>query len=834
MLRSLPLLVLFFVCSIHARAQEPCDVVFDLFDLDTICAGSDPIYLPEVLPLGGTYSGEGVEANGLFNPVGLSAGIYEVTYTADTSVCIGSASAFINIVEPTPFTLVGMTEVCPGESTVLTSAEGYELTWDDGTKSILREFAPDSTYQTFAAYTDSAGCTFYYNFTLAVLNFDSIAIVAPQQICYGQEITIDIINATSVQWLIDSSTDTRITTTFSQDTTLELKIYDGVCDSTFYFTIEVADSIVYDIVTDTTLCPGQSALAVGVGNAVTYRFDGYPEFTDSIEFELADDATLLLQVIGEFECVVYDLISYIVDEFPPLAVTFPDSICETFPIEIFATGAYEYFWIDMVSGDTLFAGAQQDLQLVADQTLDWSIVGASFYGCEVIQDVDVYVDQTPDVRIDTLTAFCLERQILLQGNGAFQYTWSNGFIGDTLAFEGTTDTVFSVIGATALGCINYDTLSITIHEVPIVTAFGENSICEGDTATVTAIGATTYVWEGVLEGETVDLTPVADSAVSFVGYNVYGCADFSIFNINVDPAPVIQFIGPAYLCEGDSSSLEIVTDGVFTWSDGSQSAIIPVTPFDDTTYVVTSIGGNGCPRTSTYPVMVYPYPELTFSGPTSVCYGDTALVMLEGADAVIWSNGLQGDSLTFVPQGSQTILLFGSNVEGCTTIYPYTITVNPLPQVQFAFSADTLCESGTGISWTASPVGGQLSGDGIVNNWFELGAALNGVNTVSYTVANEFNCEATASDQIIVETCLDTQDALSTTLQLYPNPATEQALLTWQGSATYTVVNSQGRLVLEGQFSSRVLLDVAPWAAGIYMIEVRGNQSVETVRLVKQ
>jgi hypothetical protein len=836
MLRKLFLFIAFLFIVQFARAQEPCDIVFDLFGSNTACAGAPGFFLPPVAPFGGVYSGEGVSADGFFDTSVLLPGTYEVTYTADTAVCLGSGSATITLLSPTPFSLTGFTSVCEiGDSTVLSTLEGYELTWEGGIKSTSNLFVvSERELNTFATYTDASGCTFVLEFTVGVEDFSGVEIIAPQQTCNSQEVAIEIDNVTSVVWLIDQSVDTSITTSFTQDTILEWRVFVGACDTVLTHSIEVADSIVFDLITDTTLCPGQMGLMEVTGNALYYLLSGYGVFTDSLEFELSDNTTVLLKAFGEFECSVSSFIDYIVDDLPPLTITYPDSICESSPIEIYAAGAYEYVWLNDMTGDTLFATDQQDAQLVAEQSLDWSITGFSLYGCSLKQEVDIYVDPKPMVRIDTLTAFCLELPILLQANGALNYTWSNGFVGDTLEFEGTMDTVFSVIGATALGCVNFDTLNVTVHEVPIVTAFGENSICEGDTATVSAIGAVTYIWGGVLEGETVDLTPTLDSAISFVGYNVFGCADFSIFNINVDPAPNIEFIGPAYICNGDSASLEIITDGVFTWSDGSISAVIPVTPYDDTTYVVTSIGGNSCPRTASYSVSVYPYPQLSFNGPTSLCYGDSASVTINGADLVIWSNGLEGDSLIFLPQGSQTILIYGSSADGCTTVYPYSLTVHPLPQVQFAFSADTLCESGSGISWTASPIGGVLSGDGVVNNWFDLGAAQTGVNTVNYTVTSEFNCIAGASDELIVETCLNTDDLLSDGLRLYPNPATDNALLTWSGVATYTIMNSQGQMVTQGQFSSRLNLDLTEWSAGIYLIDVRGDQTSETVRLVKQ
>lgn len=834
MLRNLYLSALVLLCVQAAQAQTTCDVVFDLFGQDTACVGGVGFYLPPVEPFGGVYSGTNVSANGFFDLTGLAAGVYELTYTADTAVCIGSASVQITLVEPTPFTLSGNFEVCEGDVALISSVEGYLLTWDDGSKEITHTFYNDSTYSSTVTYVNEAGCASSQDFTISMTAFDRVEILAPEHICYGQETYIEVTNASYVQWIPSGDESFSISGFFTQDTTLNVKVMLGICDSIYHFEVQVADPVLFEIITDTTICSGQLGLAVGVGNATSYRLDGFGEFTDSLEFSLPDDQLLYFTAIGEFECAGDTSIYYIVDDYPLLAVTAPDSLCEGSNIDIYATGANSYTWRDNASGDIIMDGFTPEMQFTAEQSLDWSITGSSYYGCEVVTQVPVYVDPTPHVQIDTLTAFCLDKPIQLQGAGASTYSWSNGYQGEVLEFVGTVDTTFSVIGYTSLGCFNFDTLSMVMHEVPVVSAIGENVICEGDTAMVSGIGALTYVWEGILEGTTVDLTPVADSTVNFVGYTVFGCSDFSNFNIHVNPAPIVQFDGPAFICEGDSSSLEVSTNGTFQWSGGSTASVIAVKPFADTTYVIYAIGENGCPRTATFDVAVYPYPVLNISGTNELCYGDTSALAATGADAYFWSNGLTGETIAFVPAGSTTLLVYGSSSEGCTTTVPFPMVIHPRPTVAFAFSADTLCESGTGVSWIANPQGGTLSGDGVVNNWFDLGTALNGINTVTYTVVNEFNCAASASDEILVESCLGLETTAGAGLECYPNPVSNVLTIQLHGeNAGYRLMNVQGACVLSGMLFGKTQIDMQQLASGTYVLEVLGSSVQQRERIVK-
>jgi hypothetical protein len=330
-------------------------------------------------------------------------------------------------------------------------------------------------------------------------------------------------------------------------------------------------------------------------------------------------------------------------------------------------------------------------------------------------------------------------------------------------------------------------------------------------------------------------TPSLDTLVELIGKNIFGCADTAVFFVDVDPAPFITFIGDANLCVGDSVSLQVQTDGlVVQWLGGSSQSIIPVDPADDTTYTVTAIGANNCPRTSSFVVTVYDYPLVLVDGNTTVCFGDTLVLTASGAIDFFWNNGLTGDSIYYVPVASG-ILRVDGNSNGCVTQDVLTITVNETPSVQFAFNADTLCTSGSGVSWIASPAGGALVGDGIVNNWFALTAAVDGLNTVSYTFTNASNCSATATDAIVVETCIGVEALEQALLVVYPNPFSDELYFSVPGeSVQYEIYNSIGQMMASGITQRNARIDTQTWEAGMYVAHLKGGSTPATHRIVKR
>jgi hypothetical protein len=814
-------------------AQGPCE-----FDVQLpsyyICYSENGFYLQFPSQPPGAFSGQFVQADGFYDAAAAGSGPHYVIYTADPAVCLGSDTVDFYVMDEGFIEIEGgPTSICVGDSTTLNAPNALEYDWlNNGDRINSYTFSPDSTTTYLVSGLDNTGCPNSIELTITVFSYGpELTISGPSYVCYGDTATFEVVGITNLQWN-DGTINPIIEFSSLQDSTLSVRVSENpACDTTLVLSVDVGEEIRYEFQTRTSLCYGELfQISITGGNAAYYKFAGQ-NFTDFAEFFLEDDATLILEAYNDSGCFVEIPIPYEVNDNPVLDISAPEQVCSENPLEIIVTGAPQIEWVDLNTGEPVALTGENAYSIIASDSIRFQVMGINEFNCITTNFIEVPVYPTPDVRIDSLTPFCIDRSASVVVSGADYYVWNGLNTTPILTFPAVSDTVFTVLGSTVYGCFTYDTLAITVHPNPEIWLTGEYSICELDTATLIGAGADQYFWEGVLGTDTIDVTPSADSLFTLIGKNIFGCADTATYFVNVDPAPIISFVGDPEICVGDSVSLQLITDGLaFQWLGGSTQLIIPVDPADDTTYTVTAIGANSCPRTSSFVVVVNDYPVLSIDGNTIACFGDTLTLTGAGADAFFWNNGLIGDTIRYVPVASGVLRVEG-NSNDCITEEVLNITVNESPSVQFAFAADTLCTSGAGASWVASPSGGELSGDGVVNNWFELSSAVNGVNTVSYTFTNAFNCSSTATDQIIVETCLGLEEEVAL-LSLYPNPCSEMLTLTVSGqSAECVVYSAMGQVVWSGKVAGTTTLETASWAPGTYVLNI-GNVSTPQ-RIIK-
>ena len=480
---------------------------------------------------------------------------------------------------------------------------------------------------------------------------------------------------------------------------------------------------------------------------------------------------------------------------------------------------------------------------------DYILHRKTVQNCDSIITLTLTVNSLPTVIISGEGSFCQGNSTTLTASGASSYTWNNGSHNATTTVS--TGGTYIVTGTDANGCINtvgktvtvnqtYNipitasicqddtlnffgqfltdagsythtlytskgcdsviTLTLTVNPLPVVTISGNTSICQGQTTTLTASGASTYVWgnastsssitvnhadtysvtgtgangctKTVTKTVTVNPTyniPVSESRCQGQSYNFYGqilttsgvythtlstskgCDSVITLTLTVNPLPNVTISGESSFCQGDNVTLTASGASSYAWNDESQNTFITVNTANagNFTYTVTGTDANGCTNTAAKTVTVNPTYNTTVYD--TICYGE--------------SYNFFGENLTTAGQYTHTLY----TSKGCDSIISLMLTVNPLPNV--TITGDTFFCEGTSTTLIASGASSYTWSNGSTTNETTVNYA--GFYMVTATDAN--GCRNTDSLSV-TEIPTQTSSISATGCEEY----------TWNGTVYYT------------------------------------------------
>lgn len=319
--------------------------------------------------------------------------------------------------------------------------------------------------------------------------------------------------------------------------------------------------------------------------------------------------------------------------------------------------------------------------------------------CQSTAQISVTINPNPSVNAGVDQTLCVGESITLSGSGSSGYLWDNG-ITDGVAFTPSLGvTTYTVTVTEPTGCTNSDDVVITVSPLPVVNAGLDQAICIGESVTLTASGATNYVWSnGGGNGQSV--SPLTTTTYTVIG-SIGSCTDDDEITITVNPLPQVIFTPDVIT---GCSPLDVVftlqsPPGIAcSWSfgDGNTSTGCGTT---SNTYLgvgcndvtMTTTDANGCIGSQTYNNLIclveYPVAEFT-PNPSELSLLNTSSTMInhsQGAATYSWNfgDGNSGSSL-FEPThvfpydapGSYLITLIVENFAGCQDTAYQTIRVN--------------------------------------------------------------------------------------------------------------------------------------------------------------
>lgn len=316
-------------------------------------------------------------------------------------------------------------------------------------------------------------------------------------------------------------------------------------------------------------------------------------------------------------------------------------------------------------------------------------------------------------------------------------------------------------------CAANTSLSVVVNQSPSIQISGVNTICNGESTSLTASNAANYDWtpttglNSTTTGNVV-ANPTSSTVYTLNVTNQNGCTANTSYSVTVNPIPELTPLTNQTLCAGQSVNginfSSSVPNTTINWTNSESTISLPVNgtgniaTFNGTNNGSTSITAtvtatptaNGCiGAPQNFEITVNPVPVLTVVPNQTICSGsqvnDINFSSTVANSTINWSNSLS--SIGLAASGNGNISTFNGSNNGNTVItsivtatptangcdgapQSFSITVNPIPSL-LVVPNQTLCSgqqvngvnfnssvANSTINWTNSETLIGLSGNG--------------------------------------------------------------------------------------------------------------------------
>ena len=409
------------------------------------------------------------------------------------------------------------------------------------------------------------------------------------------------------------------------------------------------------------------------------------------------------------------------------------TICTGDAVQLNGTGGPNWSWSPLLGlSDTAIANPIANP--VATTTYILTVDDGT---CVNSDTVVVTVNPLPVADAGADVQVCLGDSVQLNATGGLSYTWSpsTGLSNDTIAnpfAHPLIDTEY-ILTADNGGCIDTDTIFVTVLPTPTADAGPDVFICQGDVTTLNASGGVTYSWTPTTDLSDAnianpDASPNFPTTYYVTVTDVNGCTDMD--SVFVDVFAVIASADTA-ICFGDTAQLSVAPVGTsISWTPtaflddatiANPHAFPPVT----TTFYVSVDNGTGCTSVDSVVVTVNPLPVADAGGDVQICLGNSAQLQATGGVNYSWTPTIYvSDPLisnpVVTPPATTTYIVTVSDQIGCSNSDSVVVTVNPLPvadagqDVAICAGDTTQLTASGGVFYTWTPSTG-LNNDTIAN-----------------------------------------------------------------------------------------------------------------------
>jgi gliding motility-associated-like protein len=368
-----------------------------------------------------------------------------------------------------------------------------------------------------------------------------------------------------------------------------------------------------------------------------------------------------------------------------------------------------------------------------------SVVETDSLGC--IGDTVSYnitVNPLPAANAGSDVGVCIGQGVQLNATGGITYVWSppTGLSGinipDPIASP-TVQTTYTVEVTDTNGCVNSDSLVVSINQLPVIVTSADSSICLNDSIGISASGGNMYQWSpaGSLNNPSIsnpNASPASTTTYTVVVTDQNGCIDSSDVTITVNPLPNTSAItGPTAICVSDSGTFSVANtpNSTYSWSivggtilSGNGTNSVNAIWSSSGTAIISVIETStfGClGDTISFNINVNGLPPAEAGTDATVCIGESTQLNASGGTTYAWSpaGSLNNPNIPdpiATPNGTTVYTVTVTDNNGCENTDSVTVNVNQLPSITITPDSDVCIGNsiqlnaggGTTYTWTPS------------------------------------------------------------------------------------------------------------------------------------
>lgn len=541
------------------------------------------------------------------------------------------------------------------------------------------------------------------------------------------------------------------------------------CTSSAEQIVTISSGLSVDIDYDGSVCfkPGKelSALVSRGIPPYTYFWTGPSGMTSNApSIVIANNGNYFVTVTDAAGCTA-ESAGFVFQNYDPFIVALNTTVCEghNVMLDVESPSAVSYLW-------SANAGNATTKSVIVNPEIPsslYSVTVTNEIGCTAVPSVLIGVIPKPQLVLAESNSICQGETTSLipsvQGfwqnlNPGVAVINSQGIV--TGISEGSARFLFTSLNG---NCLSDTSETINVYNIPLVTMTDPGQICIGHHLQLQPSSGGTWTSTNPLVAGINNsglVTGLSSGISRFLFTNsATGCTSFPSPEVLVESISNTVLSGPEQVCVGSNILLGADLQGG-TWQTSNPSVATVNTSgivtglAPGTVEIVYTLTLGSCVESTSKTVSVIPKPIISFGSLTSVCEGETSILLPSSGGIWTSSNNsvaaINNSGHVTAVQAGTTTFRFLETSTGCYSDYSQNFTVKPLPIIslsglsQICVGNNTNVLPASGGTWVSSnPSAASISDEGLIT----------GISSGSVEITftnNSTGCSSVLSDSIDV------------------------------------------------------------------------------------